>query len=113
MDASTGETPGDVARAHVTLTFGSVKRGHLVNREACGTVVVLDIGLAPSGDSSLPRLIDEAWVAAQLPPIAWAAHKGTRKKLAIVGGARGMAGEAARRPIRASKRRRDGEGRRR
>jgi NAD(P)H-hydrate epimerase len=37
-------------------------------------------------------LIDEAWVAAQLPPIAWDAHKGTRKKLAIVGGARGMAG---------------------
>jgi NAD(P)H-hydrate epimerase len=92
MDASTGETPGDVARAHVTLTFGSIKRGHLVNREACGTVVVLDIGLAESSDSSLPRLIDEAWVAAQLPPIAWDAHKGTRKKLAIVGGARGMAG---------------------
>jgi len=92
LDASTGETPGEVTRAHVTLTFGSVKRGHLVNREVCGTVVVLDIGLAESGDSTLPRLIDEAWVAAQLPPIAWDAHKGTRKKLAIVGGARGIAG---------------------
>ena len=100
LDASTGETPGDVAHADVTLTFGTAKRGHLVNREACGTIVVLDIGLAAAKGAhapvltgaQAPALIDEQWVAAQLPPIAWDAHKGTRKKLAIVGGARGMAG---------------------
>ena len=103
LDASTGETPGEIARADITLTFGSIKRGHLVNREACGTIVVLDIGLTtvdrwaggPVGrnsDTACPQLVDETWVAGQLPPIAWDAHKGTRKKLAIVGGARGMAG---------------------
>ena len=95
MDASTGETPGEVARADVTLTFGSVKRGLLVNREACGTIVVLDIGLAGwtvDPYSRTPQLVDERWVASQLPPIPWDAHKGIRKKLAIVGGARGMAG---------------------
>jgi ADP-dependent NAD(P)H-hydrate dehydratase / NAD(P)H-hydrate epimerase len=95
MDASTGETPGEVARADLTLTFGTVKRGHLVNRDACGTIVVLDIGLAGSTVdpySRTPRLVDERWVASQLPPIPWDAHKGIRKKLAIVGGARGMAG---------------------
>jgi NAD(P)H-hydrate epimerase len=39
-------------------------------------------------------LVDDAWIAQQLPPIAADAHKGTRKKLAIVGGAEGMAGAA-------------------
>jgi ADP-dependent NAD(P)H-hydrate dehydratase / NAD(P)H-hydrate epimerase len=95
MDASTGETPGELAHADLTLTFGTVKRGHLVNREACGTIVVLDIGLAGSTVdpySRTPHLVDERWVASQLPPIPWDAHKGIRKKLAIVGGARGMAG---------------------
>ncbi len=95
MDASTGEVAGDVVRAHLTLTFGSIKRGHLVNREPCGTIVVLDIGLDGSTVdpySRTPQLVDERWVAAQLPAIPWDAHKGIRKKLAIVGGARGMAG---------------------
>ncbi len=95
MDASTGETAGDVAHADLTLTFGTIKRGHLVNREACGTIVVLDIGLAGSmvdPYSRTPQLVDERWVASRLPPIPWDAHKGIRKKLAIIGGARGMAG---------------------
>ena len=95
MDASTGETPGNVARADLTLTFGTVKRGHLVKREVCGTIVVIDIGLAGSTVepySRTPQLVDERWVASQLPSIPWEAHKGIRKKLAIVGGARGMAG---------------------
>jgi NAD(P)H-hydrate epimerase len=93
LDASTGEAPGDVARADVTMTFGTVKRGHLIAREVCGTILVLDIGLAKaSAGAPVPELVDESWVAAQLPPIAWDAHKGTRKKLAIIGGARGMAG---------------------
>jgi len=93
LDASTGDTPGDLAHADLTLTFGTVKRGQLVNRESCGTIVVLDIGLNASNPGPLgPQLVDESWVAAQLPPIAWDAHKGTRKKLLIIGGARGMAG---------------------
>src|SRR4029077_15714017 len=56
---------------------------------------VLDIGLNVSnaaGRVAAPELIDEAWVASQLPPVPWDAHKGTRKKHAIVGGARGFAG---------------------
>ena len=31
--------------ADLTLTFGAVKRGHLIARDTCGTIVVLDIGL--------------------------------------------------------------------
>ena len=94
VDATTGEADGAVI-ADLTLTFGTIKRGHLVARGACGEIAVLDIGLAMEGnDDETPRLIDERWVAARVPAIDAAAHKGTRKKLAIVGGARGMTGAA-------------------
>jgi NAD(P)H-hydrate epimerase len=65
----------------------------LVNRGVCGSVVVIDIGLEDqSGPDDSARLVDERWVSEQVPPIKASAHKGTRKKLAIVGGASGMAG---------------------
>lgn len=94
LDATTGAAGDPVVVADVTLTFGAVKRGLLVNRQLAGAIAVLDIGLADGdeGDPSLPRLVEEWWVDARVPPIAADAHKGTRKKIAIVGGARGMAG---------------------
>lgn len=94
IDATTGRAEGAFVTADLTLTFGTVKRGLLVNREACGTIVVLDIGLGTHIDAvrGSPALVDERWVAEHVPVIPWDAHKGTRKKLAIVGGARGMAG---------------------
>lgn len=105
LDATTGATAGAVAAADLTLTFGAMKRGHLLNREVCGAIAVLDIGLgshASLGDGA-PQLVDEPWVAAQVPRIPASAHKGVRKKLAIVGGAVGMVGAtilAARAAIR-------------
>ena len=39
-----------------------------------------------------PKLVDARWVRAHVPPISAEAHKGTRKKLVIVGGQLGMAG---------------------
>jgi NAD(P)H-hydrate epimerase len=93
VDATTGDATDSVV-ADLTLTFGAIKRGHLIARQACGALVVLDIGLAAAGarEDGAPRIIDEAWVARHVPPILADAHKGTRKKLAIVGGAPGMAG---------------------
>ena len=83
----------------------TIKRGHLVGRQACGHIVVVDIGLGAfaSHNDGAPVIVDEAWVAQRVPPITADAHKGTRKKLAIVGGAPGMAGAsilAARAAIR-------------
>ena len=94
LDASTGAVPGSVVSADLTVTFGSIKRGHLVNRDACGTIAALDIGLATTDSDRLdvPRLVDETWVAAQVPAFAADAHKGIRKKIAVVGGAAGLAG---------------------
>ncbi|HTE46252.1 MAG TPA: NAD(P)H-hydrate dehydratase [Gemmatimonadaceae bacterium] len=94
LDATTGEASGEVVLADLTLTFATIKRGHLVNRDCCGDVVVLDIGLGSFAElkDGASRLVDEAWVSRQVPGIAASAHKGVRKKIAFVGGATGMAG---------------------
>jgi ADP-dependent NAD(P)H-hydrate dehydratase / NAD(P)H-hydrate epimerase len=93
VDATTGVATDSVV-ADLTLTFGTIKRGHLVARHVCGAIVVLDIGLGAhaSRDDGAPALVDEMWVARHLPAIRADAHKGTRKKLVVVGGALGMAG---------------------
>ncbi|HEY6828408.1 MAG TPA: NAD(P)H-hydrate dehydratase [Gemmatimonadaceae bacterium] len=96
LDATSGAVPASdrVVSADLTLTFGAMKRGLLVARKSAGAIAVLDIGLNSTPNADVPRLIDEAWVAAHLPSIAPDAHKGTRKKLALIGGAPGMAGAA-------------------
>lgn len=99
VDATTGARTDGAVHAHLTLTFGTLKRGHLVAREACGRVVLLDIGLGSESagfryDSTPPILLDDRAALALLPPISADAHKGTKKRIAIVGGGEGMAGAA-------------------
>lgn len=98
VDATTGAVPdrvGDVVRAALTLTFGTLKRGHLVARAHCGQVVVLDIGLvAAANEAALPTLLTHRDAYALLAPVSPDAHKGTKRHVAIVGGAPGMAGAA-------------------
>src|SRR5207237_1158578 len=91
LDSTTGETPGAVVTADLTLTFATIKRGHLIARDTCGAILGLDIGISGevAVDEALPHLVDERWVASQVPAIAASAHKGTRKKIAIIGGAAG------------------------
>ncbi|MEO5903077.1 MAG: NAD(P)H-hydrate dehydratase, partial [Gemmatimonadaceae bacterium] len=94
LDATTGATDGAVF-ADLTLTFGTIKRGQLISRMNCGGIVALDIGLAPDeAMCSLPVLVDRNWVSERVPPILPNAHKGTRKRLSVIGGAPGMAGAA-------------------
>lgn len=94
LDASTGVAAKNVICADLTLTFGTIKRGHLINRAVSGRLVALDIGLSAHAalDDGAPLLVDETWVGSRVPAIPPDAHKGIRKKLAIIGGARGMAG---------------------
>lgn len=92
LDATTGRDGGSVT-AHLTLSFGTLKRGQLVARERCGALVVLDIGLGPHAATGLP-LVTRSQFDAALPPLPASAHKGTRRRVAIVGGAAGMAGAA-------------------
>ena len=92
MDATSGYDVGGL-RCALTLAFGTLKRCHVVSRAGCGDIVLLDIGLGAhlyaAGGATLAT---PAWFRAALPPIPADAHKGTRKKIAIVGGAPGMAG---------------------
>ena len=93
VDATRG-TATDAVVADLTVTFGSMKRGLLVARAHAGTIVVVDIGLAnqPALDAGAPWLLDAPLVRSRVPGIAVDAHKGTRGKVLVVGGAPGMAG---------------------
>ncbi len=91
LDATSGEH-ARAPRCTLTLTFGSVKQGHLVARELCGLITVLDIGLGAHATARGAMLATPLWFRSHLPRIPADAHKGTRKKVAVLGGARGMAG---------------------
>ncbi|HET7458886.1 MAG TPA: NAD(P)H-hydrate dehydratase [Gemmatimonadaceae bacterium] len=94
LDATTGRLGAPAVTADLTLTFGTLKRGLLAARDAAGAIAVLDIGLGAHAhvDDGAPPLVDARWVAARVPAFAASAHKGTRKRVMIVGGREGMAG---------------------
>ncbi|MEO7996695.1 MAG: NAD(P)H-hydrate dehydratase [Gemmatimonadaceae bacterium] len=94
VNATTGDIAEGAVQADYTLAFGTMKRAHVLQRGQCGEVTVLDIGLGEFADKD-----DGAWelgdaqeLAPLVPEIRWNAHKGTRGRLAIVGGNEGMAG---------------------
>ncbi len=94
LDATSGAHTNAVI-AELTITFGTIKRGHLLARDVCGEIVVIDIGLdAPRLEDTTHELIDEEWVRARIPPVRFDDNKGKRGKLAIVAGGEGMPGAA-------------------
>jgi ADP-dependent NAD(P)H-hydrate dehydratase / NAD(P)H-hydrate epimerase len=92
LDLSSGEAHGPV-RARASITFGGVRRGHLLAREWCGRVVVVDIGLPPP-DPAWPLLVTDSWAGARLPRLTPTMHKGDRGRVTVVGGSAGMTGAA-------------------
>jgi ADP-dependent NAD(P)H-hydrate dehydratase / NAD(P)H-hydrate epimerase len=92
LDLTSGEAHGPV-RAQITVTFGGARRGHLLAREWCGKVVMVDIGFPPP-DAAWPVLVTDAWAAERLPRLAPQMHKGDRGRVCVVGGADGMSGAA-------------------
>jgi len=94
VNATSGVMQAEHVRADLTVTFGTCKSGLLAARGACGRLVVADIGLG--GHASLADeaavLADVAVLRTMVPPIAWDAHKGTRGRVLVIGGAEGMAG---------------------
>ncbi len=92
LDATTGEARGNL-HASLTLTFGTLKQGLLKARGRAGAIVLLDIGLGvAAGHAGAATLCTARWFRASLPVIPADAHKGTRKKIVLIGGAEGMAG---------------------
>jgi NAD(P)H-hydrate epimerase len=92
LDLTTGIAHGPV-RAALTVTFGGLRRGHLLARDWVGHLVVVDIGF-PAPDPDWPRIATDAWAAGLVPPLAPAMHKGDRGRVLVVGGDVGMAGAA-------------------
>jgi len=92
LDLSTGEAHGPI-RADVTVTFGGVRRGHLLQRTWCGRVVVAEIGFPPPSED-WPLLVEDRWAGATLPTFGAAMHKGDRGRVLVIGGDHGMAGAA-------------------
>ncbi len=92
LDLGTGVVHGAPAVA-LSVTFGGVRRGHLLARDETGDIVVADIG-HPVPDVAWPVLMTDAIAAAELPRFRADFHKGDRGRIVIVGGAAGMAGAA-------------------
>ena len=90
LDLGTGMQHG-APRADLTVTFGGLRRGHLLARDEVGGLVVIDIGHPPA-DPALPALVTDDQAAAWLPPFKANAHKGDRGRVVCVGGTPGMSG---------------------
>ena len=92
LDPDTGLAAGEVFNAGETVTFGSLKTGHVlgVGPDHCGAVTVVDIGIS-GGEPSL-LLVEESDVA--LPPRSRRAHKWSAGSVLVVGGSTGMVGAA-------------------
>jgi NAD(P)H-hydrate epimerase len=90
LDLGTGVVHG-APHADLSITFGGVRRGHLLARDEAGEVLVVDIGHPPP-PASLPRLVTDGWASRELPRFAAADHKGARGRVVVIGGAPGMSG---------------------
>lgn len=90
LDADSGRVAGRAIDADRTVTFHSLKPGHLLGEgpEVCGEVSVVDIGLH-GGDPTF-RLCEA--VDAPRPRRRRTAHKWSAGSVAVVGGAPGMSG---------------------
>jgi ADP-dependent NAD(P)H-hydrate dehydratase / NAD(P)H-hydrate epimerase len=94
-----GASSGPIVRASLTATFAGLKRGLVVppGLDYAGKVSVVDIGI-PSDEvrrGVTTFLLEAKDVAANLPPRARTAHKGTYGHLLIVAGSLGKTGAAA------------------
>lgn len=90
VDLESGTVHGS-PRADLTVTFGGLRRGHLLARDEVGDVAVVDIG-HPPGAPEWPALVTDLQAAEWLPALRAADHKGVRGRLVAAGGHTGMSG---------------------
>ncbi|HET7470815.1 MAG TPA: NAD(P)H-hydrate epimerase, partial [Gemmatimonadales bacterium] len=73
VDLGTGVVHGS-PRAELTITFGGLRRGHLLARDEVGDVVAVDIG-HPSADPAWPALVTDVQAADWMPRLHSRDHK--------------------------------------
>ena len=91
IDLATGVSSGVSVTAEITVTFGGLRRGHLLAREDCGDLVVVDIG-HPAPDPAWPILLTDLEAARTHGRFGARDHKGMRGRIVVVGGDAGMTG---------------------
>jgi ADP-dependent NAD(P)H-hydrate dehydratase / NAD(P)H-hydrate epimerase len=96
IDADTGEVPGTAVVADVTVTFGTLKPGLLVDPGAshAGTVELIDIGLRPYLPEPAIVSLQAADVAAILPEPSAESDKYRRGVLGLLAGSEQYTGAA-------------------
>ncbi|MBL0940635.1 MAG: NAD(P)H-hydrate dehydratase [Gemmatimonadaceae bacterium] len=98
VDATSGDVSDGAVIADETLTFGTIKRGLLLQRAHAGRMVLIDIGVGEQMSQVHVEQTMPAWwhppsgLRSSVPHIAWNAHKGRRGRVAVAGGDTGMAG---------------------
>jgi ADP-dependent NAD(P)H-hydrate dehydratase / NAD(P)H-hydrate epimerase len=95
IDADTGAVDGPAVRADVTVTFGAIKPGLLIDPGAgyAGTVELIDIGLHPEGEpaAEAPQRDD---IGARLPRPGRESDKYRRGVIGVLAGSDRFAGAA-------------------
>jgi ADP-dependent NAD(P)H-hydrate dehydratase / NAD(P)H-hydrate epimerase len=96
IDADTGEVSGTAVAADVTVTFGTLKPGLLVDPGAshAGTVQLIDIGLGPYLPAPAVVSLQAADVAAALPEPSAESDKYRRGVLGLLAGSEQYTGAA-------------------
>ena len=97
VDADTGEVAGSAIQADVTVTFGTLKPGLLIDPGAghAGVVELIDIGLGPYLDSPDASAMQAPDVGTLLPQPGGDSDKYRRGVAGIVAGSERFAGAAA------------------
>lgn len=96
IDASTGEVPGPVLPADVTVTFGTAKTGLMAGpaEQLCGRLEIIDIGLTDIPEDAVLHRLEPADMARLLPLPTAASQKYTRGVAGIVAGSPAYPGAA-------------------
>jgi ADP-dependent NAD(P)H-hydrate dehydratase / NAD(P)H-hydrate epimerase len=96
IDADTGEVIGTAIRADVTVTFGTIKPGLLIDpgAECAGPVELIDIGLGPYLPAPVITSLQASDVAAMLPHPSAESDKYRRGVLGLVAGSDQYTGAA-------------------
>jgi ADP-dependent NAD(P)H-hydrate dehydratase / NAD(P)H-hydrate epimerase len=96
IDADSGEVPGVAVEADVTVTFGTIKPGLLVDPGAshAGTLALIDIGLGPYLPEPAVVSLQAADVAAILPEPSAESDKYRRGVLGLLAGSEQYTGAA-------------------
>ncbi len=101
LQSDTGETFLPYVEADVTVSFGFLKRGQVLEPGAslCGELRLVDIGLTAAALQGLNgpvlRFVEDSDARGVLPPRRKDTHKGTYGHVLVVAGSRGKSGAAA------------------